>query len=90
MSLFSLFWIINDLIAFVKCFCSFWSEWRVISSGVCHRLFLFEGFILLSGAVVFVSLCAWLSAVEWAVAIIVFEVEDPMTVLKIMGLSSLR
>ena len=74
----------------MKCFCSFLSEWRVISSGVSHRLFLFEGLVLLSGAGVFVSLCAWLSAAEWAVVIIVREVEAPMTVLKIMGLSSLR
>ena len=74
----------------MKCFCRAWSEWRVIFSGVCQRLFLFEGLLLLSGAVVFVSLCAWLSAVEWAVAIIVSDVEDPMMVLKIMGLSSLR
>ena len=78
------------MIASEKCLCSFWAEWRVISSGVSHRLCLFEDLELLSGAGVFVSLCAWLSAAEWAVVIIVLEVEGPMTVLKIMGLLSLR
>ena len=55
---FLLFWLINDSIAPEKCFCRAWSEWRVISSGVCQRLFLFEGLLLLSGALVLVNLCA--------------------------------
>ena len=62
----------------------------LISFGVSHRLFLFDNSLLLLGASVLVSLCAWLRAAEWAVAIIVLDVDDPMTVLKIMGLSILR
>ena len=46
--------------------------------------------LFLFGASVLMSLCAWLSAVECAVAAIVLWVEDPITVLNIMGFVSLR
>ena len=57
----------------------------LFSFGVSQRLFLFDNSLLLLGASVLVSLCAWLRAAEWAVAIRVWDVDDPIIVLKIFG-----
>ena len=66
-----------------------WSECRMVLSGVVQGLVLMVAplllFLLLGGALVFLSLCAWLIEIVWAAAAEAGEEEDPITVLKIMG-----
>ena len=66
-----------------------WSECRMVLSGEVQGLVLMVAsmllFLLLEGASVFVSLCAWLIEMAWAAAAEVGEEEDPITVLKIIG-----
>ena len=66
-----------------------WSEYRMVLSGVVQGLVLIVGslsvVLFLEGVLVFVRLCAWLSAVAWAAAAEAGGERDPITVLKITG-----
>ena len=66
-----------------------WSEYRMVLSGVVQGLVLTVGslsvVLFLEGVLVFVILCAWLSAVAWAAAAEAGGERDPITVLKITG-----